>query len=113
MLCLLDNVSPTHSALSYNLSHCLLLANAPETDKKDLLSELELLKTLKPHDHVIKLLGCVTEYGKKNILHNNHLRISSGHVQLIQDFHGTKIFLGWNSILEYLTQFSTEFASSD
>jgi len=38
--------------------------NAPESDKKDLLSELEVMKTLKPHPHVIKLLGCVTETGK-------------------------------------------------
>ena len=42
----------------------LFVADAPETDKKDLLSELEVMKTLKPHPHVIKLLGCVTESGK-------------------------------------------------
>lgn len=41
-----------------------LVANASESDRKDLLSELEVMKTLKPHPHVIKLLGCVTEYGK-------------------------------------------------
>jgi len=29
-----------------------------------LKAELELMKTLKPHPHVIKLLGCVTESGK-------------------------------------------------
>ena len=40
------------------------VADAPESDKKDLLSELEVMKTLKPHAHVIKLLGCVTESGK-------------------------------------------------
>ena len=40
------------------------VADAPESDKKDLLSELEVMKTLKPHPHVIKLLGCVTESGK-------------------------------------------------
>ncbi|XP_068733593.1 fibroblast growth factor receptor 2-like [Montipora capricornis] len=39
----------------------MLKANAPESDKRDLKSELELMKTLKPHPHVIKLLGCVTE----------------------------------------------------
>ncbi|KAL9964725.1 hypothetical protein ACROYT_G028405 [Oculina patagonica] len=39
----------------------VLKVNAPKTDKKDLLSELELLKILKPHPHVIKLIGCVTE----------------------------------------------------
>ncbi|XP_078379893.1 proto-oncogene tyrosine-protein kinase receptor Ret-like isoform X2 [Oculina patagonica] len=39
----------------------MLKVNAPKTDKKDLLSELELLKILKPHPHVIKLIGCVTE----------------------------------------------------
>ena len=40
------------------------VADAPESDKKDLLSELEVMKTLKPHPHVIKLLGCITESGK-------------------------------------------------
>ena len=40
------------------------VAGAPESDRKDLLSELEVMKTLKPHPHVIKLLGCVTESGK-------------------------------------------------
>ena len=40
------------------------LANAPASDKKDLLSELDVMKKLKPHPHVIKLLGCITETGK-------------------------------------------------
>ena len=44
--------------------HLLHVADAPESDKRDLKSELELMKTLKPHPHVIKLLGCVTESGK-------------------------------------------------
>jgi len=44
-----------------------ILANAAESDKRDLNSELELMKTLKPHPHVIKLLGCVNESGKNNI----------------------------------------------
>ncbi|XP_078379851.1 uncharacterized protein LOC144662794 isoform X3 [Oculina patagonica] len=39
----------------------MLKENAPDSDRKDLLSELELMKKLKPHSHVIKLLGCVTE----------------------------------------------------
>ncbi|XP_073255601.1 uncharacterized protein [Porites lutea] len=39
----------------------MLKANAPASDKKDLLSELDVMKKLKPHPHVIKLLGCVTE----------------------------------------------------
>ncbi|CAH3193948.1 unnamed protein product, partial [Porites evermanni] len=39
----------------------MLKENAPASDKKDLLSELGLMKKLKPHPHVIKLLGCVTE----------------------------------------------------
>ncbi|XP_068685561.1 tyrosine kinase receptor Cad96Ca-like isoform X3 [Montipora foliosa] len=38
-----------------------LKAGAPESDKKDLLSELEVMKTLKPHPHVINLIGCVTQ----------------------------------------------------
>ena len=40
------------------------IGNAPNSDRKDLLSELELMKKLKPHPHVIKLMGCVTETGK-------------------------------------------------
>lgn len=43
----------------------IFLASPPESDRKDLLSELDVLKTLKPHPHVIRLLGCVTETGKK------------------------------------------------
>ena len=43
----------------------LFLASAPEPDRRDLLSELEVMKTLKPHPHVIRLLGSVTETGKK------------------------------------------------
>ncbi|XP_067029817.1 fibroblast growth factor receptor 3-like isoform X4 [Acropora muricata] len=39
----------------------MVKADAPESDKRDLKSELELMKTLKPHPHVINLLGCVTE----------------------------------------------------
>ncbi|XP_073256124.1 proto-oncogene tyrosine-protein kinase receptor Ret-like [Porites lutea] len=39
----------------------MLKANAPASDKKDLLSELDVMKKLKPHPHVVKLLGCVTE----------------------------------------------------
>ncbi|XP_074633144.1 uncharacterized protein LOC141891965 isoform X3 [Acropora palmata] len=44
-----------------NVAIKMLKANAAESDKRDLKSELELMKTLKPHPHVIKLLGCVTE----------------------------------------------------
>ena len=60
------------------------LANAPASDKKDLLSELDLMKKLKPHPHVIRLLGCVTETGKgcvKGIT-----------VQFLQ-IYGIKVFL--------------------
>ncbi|XP_068685574.1 tyrosine kinase receptor Cad96Ca-like [Montipora foliosa] len=38
----------------------MLKENASDSDRKDLLSELELLKNLKPHPHVINLMGCVT-----------------------------------------------------
>ena len=40
------------------------LGNATESDKRDLMTELDTMKQLKPHPHVIKLLGCVTESGK-------------------------------------------------
>ncbi|XP_078377528.1 vascular endothelial growth factor receptor 1-like [Oculina patagonica] len=45
----------------------MLKANAPDSDRKDLLAEVELMKKLKPHPHVIKLLACVTETGKEHI----------------------------------------------
>ena len=38
--------------------------NAAESDKRDLMKELDTMKQLKPHPHVIKLLGCVTESGE-------------------------------------------------
>ena len=38
--------------------------NAAESDKRDLIEELDTLKQLKPHPQVIKLLGCVTESGE-------------------------------------------------
>ncbi|CAH3161370.1 unnamed protein product [Pocillopora meandrina] len=39
----------------------MLKENASESERKNLLSELELMKQLKPHPYVIKLLGCVTK----------------------------------------------------
>lgn len=39
------------------------LAEALESDKEDLEKELEIMKSLEPHKHVISLLGCVTETG--------------------------------------------------
>ncbi|XP_015760642.1 PREDICTED: hemicentin-1-like isoform X2 [Acropora digitifera] len=38
----------------------MLKENAQDIERKDLFSELEVMKKLKPHPHVIKLLGCVT-----------------------------------------------------
>ena len=35
--------------------------NSSKSDLRDLMSELELLKKLKPHPNVIRLLGCVTK----------------------------------------------------
>ena len=46
------------------LSLFCFVANAPDSDRKDLLSELEVMKKLKPHPHVIELMGCVIESGK-------------------------------------------------
>lgn len=34
---------------------------ATESERQDLFTELSLLKKLKPHPHIIKLLGCITE----------------------------------------------------
>ena len=56
----------------------LHVANAPESyNNEDLKAELELLKTLKPHPHVIRLLGCVTESGKSTFFFQFSNMISS------------------------------------
>ncbi|XP_066024995.1 proto-oncogene tyrosine-protein kinase receptor Ret-like [Pocillopora verrucosa] len=39
----------------------IMKGNASESERKDLLSELELRKQLKPHPYVIKLFECVTK----------------------------------------------------
>ena len=49
------------------------VANAPDSDRNDLLSELEVMKKLKPHPHVIKLMGCVTESGKGNLMRHYYI----------------------------------------
>ena len=41
-----------------------LADHASESDRKDLLSELQLMKELDAHPHIIKLLGCVTKSDK-------------------------------------------------
>ena len=64
-------VKKTGNKAKFNISHPAVvhlffftsLANAFSSDRKDLLSELKLMKQLKPHRHVIRLLGCVTEDG--------------------------------------------------
>ncbi|XP_054738114.1 tyrosine kinase receptor Cad96Ca isoform X1 [Anastrepha obliqua] len=38
-----------------------LKENATETEKKDLISELEVMKSLEPHINVVRLLGCCTD----------------------------------------------------
>ena len=41
-----------------------LADDASESDRKDLMSELRLMKELDAHPHVTELLGCVTKSGK-------------------------------------------------
>ena len=67
----------------------LSLEYARPTDRKDLLSELELMKSLKPHPHVIKLLGCVTETGTADHQHGRQHSISwnEKHVLVIRDWY--------------------------
>ena len=48
-------------------------ANAPDSDRNDLLSELEVMKKLKPHPHVIKLMGCITKSGKANLMRHYYI----------------------------------------
>ena len=51
----------------------VFVANAPDSDRNDLLSELEVMKKLKPHPHVIKLMGCVTESGKGSLMRHHYM----------------------------------------
>lgn len=37
--------------------------NAGERERLDLAQELQVMKSLEPHPHVVKLLGCCTEKG--------------------------------------------------
>ncbi|PFX24015.1 Proto-oncogene tyrosine-protein kinase receptor Ret [Stylophora pistillata] len=46
----------------------MLNDDASESDKRDLINELYTMKQLKPHPHVIRLLGCVTEFGALLVL---------------------------------------------
>ena len=39
----------------------MLKANASESEKRDLLQELAIMKLLEPHPNVVRLLGCCTE----------------------------------------------------
>lgn len=39
--------------------------DATKKDLKDILTELDLMKSLKPHPHVVRLIGCCTEKGTK------------------------------------------------
>ena len=50
--------------LKNSLAQISFSVNAAERDKRDLMKELDAMKQLKPHPHVIKLLGCVTESGE-------------------------------------------------
>ena len=63
-------------------------ANAAESDKRDLMKELETMKQLKPHLYVIKLLGCVTESGMLGLWRFNfaiRIFLTINSVRLIDD----------------------------
>ena len=73
------------------------LENAPASDKKDLLSEVDVMKKLKPHPHVIKLLGCVTETGKGCLK------------EILQDFKENEIIM-WSNRVYTVTEGTIESA---
>lgn len=41
-----------------------LKESAGEKERKDLVQELEVMKTLEPHPNIVRLLGCCTEKGR-------------------------------------------------
>lgn len=45
--------------------------NAGERERLDLVQELQVMKSLEPHPHVVKLLGCCSERGILNTLELN------------------------------------------
>ena len=51
-----------------NVSHVQLpiIENAQLKDMQDMLSELEVMKSLQPHPHVVRLIGCCTEKGNRH-----------------------------------------------
>ena len=51
----------------------MLKANAAESEKRDLLQELAIMKLLDPHPNVVRLLGCCTKQRKLEILEGTHL----------------------------------------
>lgn len=86
-----DTISIHNKGLFLTLNFISILAHATESERKDLLSELEIMKRLKPHPHVIKLLGCVT---------------TSGEVKYIV-LHGTSFHLNCHALSTDLQFFST------
>ena len=42
------------------------LGDAQKKDLQDMLTELDLMKTLRPHPHVVELIGCWIEKGTGN-----------------------------------------------
>ena len=40
-----------------------LKESAGEKERKDLLQELEVMKSLEPHPNIVRLLGCCTKKG--------------------------------------------------
>jgi len=42
----------------------LLTEDATERERRDLLSEMSVLKQFEPHPHVIRLYGCVSTEGQ-------------------------------------------------
>ena len=58
------------------------LGEALESDKEDLEKELEIMKSLEPHKHVISLLLCVTETGTACIDPAINVTKSGYHIEL-------------------------------
>lgn len=53
-----------------------IIETAQQKDKQDMLTELEIMKSMRPHPHVVRLIGCCTDKGT-GLIETMNLQFSS------------------------------------